>query len=71
MEGHAFRAGAAERGQAVADLLEGDAEAVLEDVDVVARLLGRVAEQPVGHQHGAGEVVGERGAHERLGLLAA
>src|SRR6516225_10124513 len=48
MEGNAFGARPAQRRQPVADLLEGDAEAILEDVDVIAGPLGGVAEELIG-----------------------
>ena len=67
---HALGARPAQRRQPVADLLEGNAEAALQDLDVVAGRLGRVAEQLVGHQHRGGEIVGERRAHQRVRLLA-
>jgi hypothetical protein len=52
------------------DLLEGDAEAMPENVHVVARLLGGIAEEPIRHQDGSGEIVGERRPHQRCGFRA-
>ena len=67
-EGDTARALAAERGQAVADLLEAGAETALQDLDVVTQAAGRVEEPPVGHDDAAREIVGERETAEALGL---
>ncbi len=53
----------------MADLLEADAEAAAEHVDVVALLPRRLEEGRVGHEHRAGEVVRQRDARERAGLV--
>ena len=60
VEGHAFRAGAAEGGEPVADLLEAGLKAAGQNLDVVALGLRRQEEPLIGHEHGAGEVVGQR-----------
>ncbi len=62
VEGHALGAGAAEGGEPVADLLEARAEAVREQLDVVALGARRLDERLVGHEQRRGEVVGERDA---------
>ena len=76
MEGDPLRAGAAQGGEAVADLLETGLEASCQDVDVVALGLGGPEEPIVGHEHRAGEVVGQghpgqgpggAGAQQRMG----
>ena len=64
-KGTPSRAGSAQRREPVADLLEADAEAAADDVDVVALLRGRLEERRVRHEHRAGEVVRESDARER------
>ena len=60
--------GSAERGQAVADLLEAGAKTALQDLDVVTQGLGGVEKAPVGHHDAGREVVGERQPAEALDL---
>src|SRR5678815_4625621 len=55
--------------QAVAYLFEPDPEATTEDVDVVSLLLRGFEKRPVKHEHGAGEVVGERHPCETARLV--
>ena len=68
VEGHALRAGPAQRRQPVADLLEARAEAVAQQLDVVALGARRLQERLVRHEHRGGEVVRERDAAERARL---
>src|SRR5882724_11201574 len=51
-------------GEAMADLLEPGAEAMGEQCDVVAERFGSLVETTIGHDHGGGEIVGERDAEE-------
>src|SRR4029077_8893468 len=67
VEGNALGAGTPQGGEAVADLLEAGPEAQLQDLDVVARLARRLENPLIGHQHGAGEIIGEGGAGELVG----
>jgi hypothetical protein len=62
--------GAAQRGEPVADLLVAGAEAVAEEIDVVALLPRRLQEGGVGHEDGRGEVVGEQHPRQRPGRVA-
>jgi hypothetical protein len=54
----------------MAGLLPADAEAVPEQLDVVARGLGGAQELGVGHEHRRREVAGQRHAAERAALVA-
>ena len=58
-EGQAARAGALQRGQAVAYLFEGHFEAALQPFDVKAGVLGVFEEGGVGHVQGAGEIIAQ------------
>ena len=60
-----------QRRQAMADLLEAGAEAVREQLDVVADLARGAEEGLVGQQHRGREVVGERDPRQRARLGAA
>lgn len=53
----------------MADGLEADAEAGLEQLDVVAELLGGAVEGGVRHEQGTGEVIGEADPGEACGLV--
>src|SRR3546814_14982780 len=57
-EGHAPRSLPLQRGEPVADLLEGAAEGGGQAVDVVVADLSSPVERLVGHPEGGGEVVG-------------
>ena len=54
----------------MANLFESDSKAASDDVDVVALVPARIEKRTVGHENGAGEVVRERHAGDRLGLFA-
>ncbi len=60
MEGDPLGARAAQRREAVADLLDAGPEAVPQEVDVVAHLLRRLEEAVVRHEDGGREIVGHR-----------
>ncbi len=67
-EGDAAPAGALEGAEAVADRFEADAEAGLEEFDVVVEFLGGRVEGGVRHEERAREVVGEADAGEGGGF---
>ena len=66
-EGHAARAGAAERRHPVRDLLDVGAELAAQAVDRVAMLLGGPQEAAVGHHDRAGGIIGEAHVQQRAG----
>ncbi len=69
VEGHAARAAALQGAQAVADRFKADLEALLQGLDVIAALARMAQKLAIGHQQGAGEIVGQALARERARLL--
>ena len=56
-EGNAARLGALQRGHAMRGLLEAGAEAMADDLDIVALGFAGGEKLAIGHQHGGGEIV--------------
>ena len=64
-ERHALGAGPLQGDQPLADVLERCPEAPAEEIDVVVEGLGGGVEARVGHDAGAGEIVGQRSMARR------